>query len=163
MTDKEIHLLARLSRNRRLYADCKGTDLDALQELGLLQWFDARSSTTPLQLLTGLAQGRAGALDVGFWWTGSTISCIGGRPVCHPREQLLFLQTAGSITFCSLTICPKSKRKWTETDTKSNQRRSTSTNPTGMYSKIKALPRATIVLRSSLHRQRVSCDRRSPP
>jgi hypothetical protein len=45
-TDKEIHLLARLSRDRRLYAECKG-DLDALQELGLLEWFDARSSTTP--------------------------------------------------------------------------------------------------------------------
>jgi hypothetical protein len=47
-TDKEIHLLARLSRDRRLYAECKG-DLDALQELGLLEWFDARSSTTPFK------------------------------------------------------------------------------------------------------------------
>jgi hypothetical protein len=46
LTDKEIQLLAQLSRNRCLYADCKGTDLDALQELGLLQWFDARWSTT---------------------------------------------------------------------------------------------------------------------
>jgi hypothetical protein len=43
----EIHLLARLSRDRGLYAECKGDDLDALQELGLLQWFDARSSSTP--------------------------------------------------------------------------------------------------------------------
>ena len=43
LTDKEIQLLAQLSRNRRLYAECKGADLDALQELGLLQWFDARS------------------------------------------------------------------------------------------------------------------------
>lgn len=49
LTDKEIHLLARLSRNRRLYAECKGADLNALQELGLLQWFDARSSTTPFK------------------------------------------------------------------------------------------------------------------
>jgi hypothetical protein len=49
LTDKEIRLLAQLSRNRRLYAECKGTDLDALQELGLLQWFDARSSTTPFK------------------------------------------------------------------------------------------------------------------
>ena len=49
MTDKEIHLLARLSRDRRLYAECNGADLDALQELGLLQWFDARSSTTPFK------------------------------------------------------------------------------------------------------------------
>ena len=49
LTDKEIHLLARLSRNRRLYAECKGTDLDRLQKLGLLQWFDARSSTTPFR------------------------------------------------------------------------------------------------------------------
>jgi hypothetical protein len=49
MTDKEIHLLARLSRDRGLYAECKGADLDALQELGLLQWFDARSSTTPFK------------------------------------------------------------------------------------------------------------------
>src|SRR6201993_344354 len=49
MTDKGIHLLARLSRNRGLYAECKGADLDALQELGLLKWFDARSSTTPFK------------------------------------------------------------------------------------------------------------------
>jgi hypothetical protein len=41
--------LARLSRDRRLYAECKGADLDALQELGLLEWFDARSSTTPFK------------------------------------------------------------------------------------------------------------------
>ena len=47
LTGKEIHLLARLSQGRRLYAECKGAGLDALQELGLLQWFDARSSTTP--------------------------------------------------------------------------------------------------------------------
>jgi hypothetical protein len=40
LTDKEMHLLARLSRDRGLYAECKGADLDALQELGLLQWFD---------------------------------------------------------------------------------------------------------------------------
>ena len=49
MTDKEIHLLARLSRDRGLYAECKGADLDALQQLGLLQWFDARLSTTPFK------------------------------------------------------------------------------------------------------------------
>jgi hypothetical protein len=49
LTDKEIQLLAQLSRDRRLYAECKGADLDALQELGLLQWFDARSSTTPFK------------------------------------------------------------------------------------------------------------------
>ena len=49
LTDKEIRLLARLSRDRRLYADCKGADLGVLQELGLLQWFDARSSTTPFK------------------------------------------------------------------------------------------------------------------
>jgi Asp-tRNA(Asn)/Glu-tRNA(Gln) amidotransferase A subunit family amidase len=36
-----------------LYAECKGADLDALQELGLLQWFDARSSTTAPIGLTG--------------------------------------------------------------------------------------------------------------
>jgi hypothetical protein len=47
LTDKEIHLLARLSRDRGLYAECKGTDLDALRKLGLLQWSDARLSTTP--------------------------------------------------------------------------------------------------------------------
>jgi hypothetical protein len=41
--------LARLSRDRRLYAECKGDELDALQELGLLLWFDARSSTTPFK------------------------------------------------------------------------------------------------------------------
>jgi hypothetical protein len=49
LTDKEIHLLAQLSRDRGLYAECKGADLDALRELGLLQWFDARSSTTPFK------------------------------------------------------------------------------------------------------------------
>jgi hypothetical protein len=49
LTVKGIHLLARLSRNRGLYAECKGADLDALQELGLIQWFDARSSTTPFK------------------------------------------------------------------------------------------------------------------
>ena len=49
LNNKEMQLLARLSRDRRLYAECKGADLDALQELGLLQWFDARSSTTPFK------------------------------------------------------------------------------------------------------------------
>jgi hypothetical protein len=49
LTDNEIQLLARLSRDRGLYAECKGADLDALQELGLLHWFDARSSTTPFK------------------------------------------------------------------------------------------------------------------
>ena len=49
LTIGEIHLLARLSRDRGLYAECKGDDLDALQELGLLQWFDARSSSTPFK------------------------------------------------------------------------------------------------------------------
>jgi hypothetical protein len=49
LTDNDIHLLARLSRDRRSYAECKGADLDVSQELDLLQWFDARSSTTPLK------------------------------------------------------------------------------------------------------------------
>jgi hypothetical protein len=49
LTDKEIQLLAQLSRDRGLYAECKGADLDVLQKLGLLQWFDARSSTTPFK------------------------------------------------------------------------------------------------------------------
>jgi hypothetical protein len=49
LTDKEIHLLARLSRHRGLYVECKGADLDALQKLGLIQWFDSRSSTTPFK------------------------------------------------------------------------------------------------------------------
>ena len=44
----EIHLLA-LSRRHGLYAECKGADLDALQKLGLLQWCDVRSSTTPFR------------------------------------------------------------------------------------------------------------------
>src|SRR6516162_11288791 len=47
LTDKEIHLLAQLSQHRGLYAEHKGADLDALLKLRLLQWFDARSSTTP--------------------------------------------------------------------------------------------------------------------
>jgi hypothetical protein len=49
LSDKEIQLLAQLSRNRGLYAEWKGAELDALQELGLLHWFDARSSTTPFK------------------------------------------------------------------------------------------------------------------
>jgi hypothetical protein len=49
MTDKEMQLLAGLSRDRGLYAECRGADLEALQKLGLLQWFDARSSTTPFK------------------------------------------------------------------------------------------------------------------
>ena len=32
-----------------MYAECKGGELDALQKLSLLQWFDARSSTTPFK------------------------------------------------------------------------------------------------------------------
>ena len=49
LTGKEIQLLAQLSRDGGLYAECKGAELDALQEVGLLQWFDARSSTTPFK------------------------------------------------------------------------------------------------------------------
>jgi hypothetical protein len=49
LTGEKIQLLAQLSRERGLYAECKGAELDALQELGLLQWFDARSSTTPFK------------------------------------------------------------------------------------------------------------------
>ncbi len=49
LTDREIQLLAQLLRDRGLYAECKSAELDALQELGLLQWFDARSSTTPFK------------------------------------------------------------------------------------------------------------------
>ena len=47
LTDKGIQLLAQLSRDRGLYGECKSPELDALQKLGLLQWFDTRSSTTP--------------------------------------------------------------------------------------------------------------------
>ena len=69
LTDKEIQLLARLSRHRGLYAECKGADLDALLELGLLHWFDARSSTTPfkqdLRLFLKL-HGISGRIDY-FW------------------------------------------------------------------------------------------------
>ena len=32
LSDKGIRLLARLSRDRGLYAECKGADLDALQK-----------------------------------------------------------------------------------------------------------------------------------
>jgi hypothetical protein len=49
LTDEKIHLLARLSRDRSLYAECKGAALDALQELGLQNGFDTRSSTTPFR------------------------------------------------------------------------------------------------------------------
>jgi hypothetical protein len=71
LTDKEIHLLARLSRDRGLYAECKGADLDALQKLGLLEWFDTRSSTTPFKqdprpLLT--VDGISGRID--YAWIG---------------------------------------------------------------------------------------------
>ena len=34
LNDRQIHLLARLSWDRRLYTECKGADLGALQELG---------------------------------------------------------------------------------------------------------------------------------
>src|ERR1700739_3620449 len=72
LTVKGIRLLARLSRERRLYADCKGADLDALQALGLLQWFDARSSITPFKedprpLFKLL--GISGRID--FFWVGT--------------------------------------------------------------------------------------------
>ena len=30
MTDEEVHLLARLSRDRGLYAECKGAELDCI-------------------------------------------------------------------------------------------------------------------------------------
>jgi hypothetical protein len=71
LTDKETRLLARLSRDRRLHAECKGTDLDALQKLGLLQWFDARSSTTPFRedlraFLKLHGVGRAGSITLGL-------------------------------------------------------------------------------------------------
>ena len=49
LSDTEMHLLVQLLRDRRLYADCKGAGLEALQKLGLLEWFDARSSTTPFK------------------------------------------------------------------------------------------------------------------
>ena len=49
LSAKEIELLAQLSRDRGLYAECKGAELDALQKYGLIQWFDARSSTTPFK------------------------------------------------------------------------------------------------------------------
>lgn len=49
LSDTEMHLLAQLSRDRRLYAECKGATLEALQKRGLLQWYDARSSTTPFK------------------------------------------------------------------------------------------------------------------
>ena len=78
LTDKEIQLLAQLSRDRRLYAECKGADLDALQKLGLLQWFDARSSTTPfnedLRAFLKL-HGLYGRID--YFWV---------EPVEHWRE-----------------------------------------------------------------------------
>lgn len=48
LTDKEIHLLARLSRHRGLYAEYKGADLEALQELGL-ECVGTRSSTMPFK------------------------------------------------------------------------------------------------------------------
>jgi hypothetical protein len=49
LTDNGIQLLAQLSRDRGLYAECKGAELDALQQLGILQWFDTRPSTTPFK------------------------------------------------------------------------------------------------------------------
>jgi hypothetical protein len=41
-----------------------------------------------MQLLTGLAEGRVGALDLGFLADQPNNILHGGRPVCHPREQL---------------------------------------------------------------------------
>ena len=76
LTDQEIHLLARLSRDRGLYAECKGSDLDVLQELGLLEWFDSRSSTTPFKedprpLLR--LYGISGRID--YAWIGPIENC----------------------------------------------------------------------------------------
>jgi hypothetical protein len=45
----QIQLLAQLSRDRGLYVECNRADLDALEELGLLQWFGVCSSTTPFE------------------------------------------------------------------------------------------------------------------
>ena len=56
LTDKEIHLLARLSRDRGLSAECKGGDLDALQKCGLILWFDVRST---LNATAGEARSRS--------------------------------------------------------------------------------------------------------
>ncbi len=70
-TDKEIRLLARLSRDRRLYAECKGADLDALEPLeqvGLLQWFDARCRLHRLKKI------RAHCSDCFYSAAGSIIS-----------------------------------------------------------------------------------------
>jgi hypothetical protein len=68
LTDKEIHLLARLSRERCLYAECKGPNLEALQKLGLLQWFDARCRLHRLKKI------RAHCLDCFYSVAGSIIS-----------------------------------------------------------------------------------------
>ena len=82
LTDREIQLLARLSRDRRLYAECKGADLDALQELDLLHWFDARSSTTPFQedlrpLLT--LWGVGGRIDYAWVAAAETGASLSGE------------------------------------------------------------------------------------
>jgi hypothetical protein len=72
LTDKEIQLLAQLSRDRRLYAECKSVELDALQKLGLLQWFDARSSTTPFKEDLRLFLKLHGVSDrIDFAWVGA--------------------------------------------------------------------------------------------
>jgi hypothetical protein len=104
LTDTEIRLLARLSRDRRLYAECKGADLDALQELGLLQWFDARSSTTPFKedprplfrLL--LFSGR-----IDYFWVAAVENCasLSGRkslPRLTPSTKIEWAVTGRSST-----------------------------------------------------------------
>jgi hypothetical protein len=68
LTDTEMHLLARLSRDRRLYAECKGADLDALEQVGLLQWFDARCRLHRLKKI------RAHCSDCFYSAAGSIIS-----------------------------------------------------------------------------------------
>jgi hypothetical protein len=77
LTDKKIHLLARLSRDRGLYAECKGADLDGLQELGLLEWFDTA-------LVHCAVCTRSASTAESAWYQWQDYACIG--PVENWRE-----------------------------------------------------------------------------
>jgi hypothetical protein len=46
---QSVNRPSELANQPVIHAECKGAAFDALQELGLLQWFDTRSSTTPFE------------------------------------------------------------------------------------------------------------------
>jgi hypothetical protein len=74
-----------------LYAECKSVELDALQKLGLLQWFDARSSTTPFKEDLRLFLKLHGVSDrIDFAWVGAVENwreLVGPGSLCQGRRD----------------------------------------------------------------------------